>query len=96
MKLSQNLKKLILSLGIDNVYEFENLLVSLGLGNKFIKKIEIELLWNQLIFENYKNKISIDKNKIKEQLQTKIKNENYQIDEYKLSEITFLSLIKKF
>ncbi len=87
---SQNLKKLILSLGIDNIYEFENLLVSLGLGNKFIKKkIEIELLWNQLIFENYKNKISIDKNKIKEQLQTKIKNENYQIDEYKLSEILF-------
>ena len=88
--ISQNLEKLMSSLGIYNINEFNNLLVSLGLEKKFIKKkIEIELLWNKLIFENYKNKISIDYDKIKENLQFKIKNENYQIDEYQLSEILF-------
>ena len=46
-------------------------------------------MWNKLIFENYKNKISIDYDKIKENLQFKIENENYQIDEYQLSEILF-------
>ena len=88
--ISQNLEKLMSSLGIYNINEFNNLLVSLGLEKKFIKKkIEIELLWNKLIFENYKNKISIDYDKIKENLQFKIENENYQIDEYQLSEILF-------
>ncbi len=88
--ISQNLEKLMSSLGIYNINEFNNLLVSLGLEKKFIKKkIEIELLWNKLIFENYKNKISIDYDKIKENLQFKIENENNQIDEYQLSEILF-------
>ena len=30
-----------------------------------MKKVEIELLWNRLIFEKYKNKLSIDEENIK-------------------------------
>ena len=36
--ISQNLEKLMSSLGIYNINEFNNLLVSLGLEKKFIKK----------------------------------------------------------
>ncbi len=87
---SQNLVRLFTRLGLNNINEFENLLSDLKLEVEFVKnKIEIELLWNQLIFEKYKNKISIDKNEIKEDLKVKMSNEKNEIDEYNLSEILF-------
>ena len=58
------------------------------------KKIEVELLWNQLIFEKYKDKLSIDENKIKKDLTVKINSETNEIDEYNLSEILFTSTSK--
>ena len=53
-----------------------------------LKKIEIELLWNNLIYEKYKNKLSIDVDKIKEDLKYKTENQN-KVEEYKLAEILF-------
>ena len=47
-------------------------------------RIKIEILWNEFIFAKFSNKIKIDKNKIKQELQNK-KYEN----EFLLSEILF-------
>ena len=47
------------------------------------------MLWNRLIYEKYKDKLSINEDKIKENLKLKIKNEKQEIEEYQLSEILF-------
>ncbi len=92
---SENLQKLILSLGMNNIDELNVLLSTLNLNTEFIKKkIEIELLWNQLIFQKYKNKLSIDEETIKEKLKNKIKNQENEIEEYLLYEILFSPLSK--
>ena len=86
----QNLVRLLDTLGLENINEFNNLLSDLKLEIEFVKnKIEVELLWNQLIFEKYKNKLSINEDKINKDLKTKIKNEENEITEYNLSEILF-------
>ena len=93
---SQNLERFGTNLGLNNVNELDIILLDLNLKKEFVKKkIEIELLWNQLIFEKYKNKLSIDENKIKNNLKLKINNEKNEIDEYNLSEILFTPLSKK-
>ena len=69
----QNLKNLISSLGFSNEDDFNKFLLNSNLSKEFIKKkIEIELLWNRLIYEKYKNKLSINNNKIKKNLKLKI------------------------
>lgn len=76
-------------LKLNNKEEFVNYLKEYDLTiNDIIKKIKIEILWNQLIAELYKNQIVIDENKIKK----KIKEENLNLQkyiEYDLSEILF-------
>ena len=92
---TQNLLRLLNTLGLQNINEFNNLLSDLKLEIEFVKnKIEVELLWNQLIFEKYKNKLSIDEDKIKKNLKEKIKNEENEITEYNLSEILFVPTSK--
>ena len=92
---SQNLTRLLTTIGLNNIDEFDNLLSDLSLEIQFVKKkIEVELLWNQLIFEKYNNKLSIDENKIKKDLTMKINSEKNEIDEYDLSEILFTSTSK--
>ena len=86
----QNLENLISSLGFSNEDDFNKFLLNSNLSKEFIKKkIEIELLWNRLIYEKYKNKLSINNDKIKKNLKLKIDKEDNQIEEYKLSEILF-------
>ena len=86
----QNMQNLMISLGSTNLNDFNNSLKNSGLDLEFVKKkIEIELLWNRLIFEKYKNKLTIDENKIKENLKRKIQNSDDEIEEYKISEILF-------
>ena len=69
--------------------QFDNLKKYSDLSVDYVKKkIEIELLWNNLIYEKYKNKLSIDVDKIKEDLKFKIENQN-KVEEYKLAEILF-------
>jgi len=87
---SQNMGNLYRSLGLSNQDEFDNLLKNLNLNKNFIKKkIEIELLWNRLIYEKFKNKLSINEDQIKKDLESRIMNETKDIIEYKLSEILF-------
>ena len=86
----QNLLKLILSLGINDISEFEKEINNLSLSKEFIKKkIEIEILWNQIIFNKFKNKLSIDEDKIKKNLKDKLDNVKNEIEEYYLYEILF-------
>ena len=93
--INENLRNLMLSIGINNLDEFNILLSNLNLNEKFIKKkIEIEVLWNQLIYQKYQNKLSIDKEKIKEKLKNKIDNQNNETEEYLLSEILFKPISK--
>ena len=86
----QNLQNLISSMGLNNENDLKILLKDTNLNLNFIKKkIEIELLWNRLIYEKYKDKLSINEDKIKENLKLKIINEKQEIEEYQLSEILF-------
>ena len=86
----QNLQKLISSMGLNNENELKIVLKDTNSNLNFIKKkIEIELLWNRLIYEKYKDKLSINEDKIKENLKLKIINEKQEIEEYQLSEILF-------
>ena len=86
----QNLQKLISSMGLNNENDLKILLKDTNLNLNFIKKkIEIELLWNRLIYEKYKDKLSINEDKIKEDLKLKIINEKQEIEEYQISEILF-------
>ena len=87
----QNVNSLIFSKGFNNMDDFKMILAEGGLNIDYLKrKVEIELLWNNLIFEKYVNKLSIDKKKIEKNLKLKIENENKQIEEYNLSEILFV------
>ncbi len=87
----QNVNSLIFSKGFNNMDDFKIILAEGGLNIDYLKrKVEIELLWNNLIFEKYINKLSIDKKKIEKNLKLKIENENKQIEEYNLSEILFV------
>ena len=77
-------------LNITNNDTFYNLINEIGLSKEFIKKkIEIEFLWNQLIVQFYGNKISIDENKLKNELKKKINNSSNLLKEYLLYEIIF-------
>ena len=56
------------NLNLDEI-EFENLLSSLDISKSYLKeKIEIELMWNKLIFTIYKDKLVINEVAIREKL----------------------------
>ena len=87
---NQNLIELISSLGIKDISEFETKIKNLNLTKEFVKKkIEIEILWNQIIFNKYKDKLSIDEEKIKKNLIESLKNLKDEVEEYYLYEILF-------
>ena len=82
------IKNFYTMLKLNNVTEFENYLKENNLTLNYVrKKIGIELAWNQLIFERYKDQVNIDTQKLKDQ----IKQTSSQINEkvYLLSEIIF-------
>ena len=55
--------------------------------NEILSKIEIETLWNQLIFQKYNSQVKIDENILKEKLIKRKKN--LKIKEVNISEIVF-------
>ena len=76
-------------LGLKNEIEFNNYLSKHDLNIDIVKKkLEIEITWNQLIFDKYKNQVEIDIKKIKK----KLKKEEFKSKKQKLfslSEIIF-------
>jgi len=76
------------TLGLKSLSEFETYINNNNLTINYIKeKIRIEVLWNQLIYKKYINKINVDKEKLKKKLKKIVnKKENKT---YSLSEIVF-------
>ena len=84
--LDDRVKAIYQNLGFLNIEEFNNHLKKNKLNlNEIFRKIEIEIKWNQLIFEKYNNKIIINKESLKEKL-IKESKKSYS---YNLSEIVF-------
>lgn len=82
---------------INSKEDFNNFFLEKNIDPNLVKKkITLEVLWNQLIYQKYKNNVKIDANKIK----TELKKGNLE-KEYNLSEILFTldkneNLIDKF
>ncbi len=71
-------------LNINSINEFNQFFFSKGINPSLIKqKISIEIIWNQIIFSKFNNKIKIDVNEIKNKLINEKQNELF------LSEILF-------
>jgi len=90
------------NIGIKNEDEFEQYLKEFNISIKWTKmKLEIESLWNSLIYNKYRNQVSIDKEEIRKSLKKDIKLRKKQKN-FLLSEIVvkfntnqeFLSLTK--
>jgi peptidyl-prolyl cis-trans isomerase SurA len=81
------LKNIYSRLNIRSINEFEFYLKDYDLTIDDIKtKITIDALWNELIIQKYKAKISIDQNEIRKDI---LMNSKIQSKEYQLSEIIF-------
>ena len=89
------LKRFYLKLNWNNINEFENYLKNFNLSLEDVKKkIEIEVLWNQMIMQKYDKQIDIDKNKLKKKI-IEQKMLNDEKIKYELSEIVFQVDTKK-
>ena len=89
------LERFYLKLNLNNINEFENYLKNFNLSLIEVKKkIEIEVLWNQMIMQKYDKQIDIDKNKLKKKIidQKMLNDEKIK---YELSEIVFQVDTKK-
>tara|TARA_B100000780_G_C21100435_1_gene444046 strand:+ start:27 stop:899 length:873 start_codon:yes stop_codon:yes gene_type:complete len=76
-------------MGLESLDDFKDYLDTYDLELDVIKdKIQIEVLWNKLIGNKYKNQLNINEEILKEQI-NKVSNNNGDIKEYKLSEIIF-------
>lgn len=83
----QILKENYIRLGLKSKIEFNNLLNQSNLTfEDFRKKISIEALWGQLIYQKYINQIKIDEKEINKKISNMI---NKKTTSYNLSEIIF-------
>ena len=83
--IDQTIKNLYSSLNISNEIEFKKYLSVHNLTIEDVKKkLEIEVLWNELIYTKFHKQIDIDEEKIKKKI-----NENKIQKNYLLSEIFF-------
>mgnify|MGYP001266854256 CR=1 FL=1 len=75
------------NIGLKSLDNFKKYLEIKGVNYEIVKKkIEIEAVWNQLIFTKFSEKIKIDKEKIKNSI---LKNKNKKIKSLLMSEIIF-------
>ena len=73
---------------------FENTFVANGINfSNIIDRIQTELLWNSLIFELYKDRLTINLKEIDEQL--KLIQNKKEVEEYLISEIIIKSVPKE-
>ena len=84
MSIKNNYSKI----GLNSIENFENYLKDNNLNIKTAKeKIAIDLIWNDIIFQKFNSKVSIDKEKIKKEI---LNNSEKEIQkEISLSEIVF-------
>ena len=81
-----SIKNIYNNLGLNSEDEFIEYLKNLNLNfDKIYKKIEIETVWNQLVFQKYKDKLVVNK----ENLKNKIKISPKKKESYYLHELVF-------
>jgi peptidyl-prolyl cis-trans isomerase SurA len=86
--LDKVIKDFYLKLQLNNEDEFEKYLSNYNLTIQDIKKkIEIETVWNQLIYEKFKNQVTINNDALKKRINQNIISETNT--KYQLSEIIF-------
>tara|TARA_Y200000002_G_scaffold97990_1_gene79326 strand:- start:2505 stop:3464 length:960 start_codon:yes stop_codon:yes gene_type:complete len=87
--INEVIKNVYKRLNFQSISDFANYLNTFGLSlNEVKNKLKIEIMWNQLIAEKFKNKILIDEDKIRKKIQKeKINYKN--LIQYDLSEIVF-------
>ena len=82
----ETIKNIYQELGLNSKQQFKEYLDAKKISyNEVYKKIEIETMWNQLIYSIYKDRIIINENDLKK----KIENNNKEQKLFKLSEIVF-------
>lgn len=82
------IENFFINLGFNNKIEFEAYLLEFGWTLKEVEeKIKIEVLWNQYIFDRYKNQIKIDLDKMEKKIKSDENNKYKTL--YNLSEIIF-------
>ena len=82
----QTIEGIYKNLNLNSKNEFKNYLKNFGLNYQDVfKKIEIEFMWNQFIYEKYKEKVYIDEENLKKQ----ILNNKKKLEYYLLSELIF-------
>ncbi len=80
--IDQTLKNLYVSLKISSEIEFKKYLSVYNLTIEDVKKkIEIEVLWNELIYEKFHKQIDIDEEKIKKKINVNKIQKNYLLSE---------------
>ena len=87
VNLQKIIKNLYETIGFKKENEFKNYLESQNLKFSLVKrKLAIEMLWNNLIFEKFKNRVVIDEIEIKNNIDKEIKNLRFSRNVF-LSEI---------
>ena len=72
--LNEILKNLYQNIGIKDENEFKKYLVQFDISIEWVKeKLEIESLWNMLIYDKYKEQVFIDEDKIRNELNKEVK-----------------------
>ncbi len=88
--INERVKNFRESLNINDETGFNDLLEKLNLSRNLInQKIELEVLWNNLIYEKFISQVVIDQDKIKNDLKIKLENLKDEINEYLIYEILF-------
>ncbi len=89
-KMKRIIKNFREKIGFNSDEEFENYLLFKNINSDDLKKkFVIEHLWNNLIFDKYKNMVKVDSNQIDKKLQELLKSKS-DITSFNLSEIIFL------
>ena len=87
--LNDIMKNFYAQLNLQNIDEFENYLKQYDLRlNDVKKRIEIEVLWNQLIASKFKDQININEKVLEKKVNDRI-SKNEMLSEYDISEIVF-------
>ena len=87
VNLKEIIKNLYQTLGFQEEREFKDYIEAQNLKFSLVKKkLAIEMVWNNLIFEKFKNRVIIDEAEIKNNLDKEIKNLSFTRDLF-LSEI---------
>ena len=88
IKIDNYLENFYRNLNITNINDFEEYIKRNNISLDYVtKKIEIEILWNRLIYDRYIGQINIDRNELKKKVK-KLISINKQT-KYSLSEILF-------